>query len=69
MAPMGWSGIWAVRLFVTGLLRGLARSGLSALGCRCWCEVWNPDETGELVDSALLDPDTGAIEWESDLLD
>lgn len=69
VTPMAWSDIWAVRLFVTGLLRGLARSGLPALGCRCWCEVWNPDETGELVDSAFLDPDTGSIEWDSDLLD
>jgi hypothetical protein len=69
VAPMAWSDMWSVRLFVAGLLCGLARSGLPALGCRCWCEVWNPDQTGELVDSAFLDPDTGAIEWESDLLD
>jgi hypothetical protein len=69
VVPMAWPDMWAVRLFVNGLLRGLARSGLPALGCRCWCEVWIPDEIGELVDSAFLDPDASAIEWESDLLD
>ena len=64
-----WADMWSVRLFVMGLLQNAARSGLPSLGCRCWCEVWSPDESGELVDSAFLDPDSGAVEWQSDLLD
>lgn len=68
---VAWDDMWSVRLFVTGLLRNMGRSGLPSLGCRCWCEVWTPDESGKskLVDSAFLDPDTAAVDWESDLVD
>jgi hypothetical protein len=43
--------MWSVRLFVTGLLRNMARN-----------------ETGDLIDSAFLDPDSGTIDWQSDML-
>jgi hypothetical protein len=43
------------------------RSGLTSAECRCWCEIWTPNEDGELVDSAHVDPETGVIEWESDM--
>ncbi len=56
---------WSVRLFVTGLLRNMTRSGLPLLEC----QVWTPDETSELVDTAVLDPETGATDWQSDLID
>src|SRR5262249_19509475 len=42
---VAWEDMWSLRLFVTGLLRNMGRSGLFALGCRCWCEVWTPDES------------------------
>lgn len=61
-----WPDSWSVRLFVTALLQTLTRRH-DTHKLRCWCEVWTPDENGEHVDSAILNPDTGAIEWESDL--
>jgi hypothetical protein len=67
ISDVSWSDMWSVRLYVTALLRNAARSGLAFAKCRCWCEIWAPDETGELVDSANLDPETGVIEWESDM--
>ncbi|MCA1671644.1 MAG: hypothetical protein LC799_05395 [Actinobacteria bacterium] len=60
--------MWSVRLLVTALLRNLARNDKAQERRRCWCEVWTPDETGERVDSAVLNQDTGAIEWESDVV-
>lgn len=68
-SDVSWADTWSVRLYVTALLRNLARSTLSSEDCRCWCEVWTPDETGDLVDSARLDPETGVIDWDSDLRD
>jgi hypothetical protein len=59
--------MWSVRLYVTALLRNAARSGLASVESRCWCEIWAPDETGELIDSAYLDPETGVIEWQADM--
>jgi hypothetical protein len=59
--------MWSIRLYVTALLRNAMRSGLASAECRCWCEVWTPDDGGELVDSAHMDPETGVIEWESDM--
>ncbi len=64
---VSWPDAWSVRLFVTALLRHLARNDHSQRRRRCWCEVWTPDETGERVDSAILNPETGIIEWESDI--
>jgi hypothetical protein len=64
---VSWPDAWSVRLFVTALLRNLTRTNPVQQRRRCWCEVWTPDETGEFVDSAILNPDTGAIEWESDI--
>ena len=65
---VSWPDAWSVRLFVTALLRNLTRTNPAHQQRRCWCEVWTPDETGEFVDSAILNPDTGAIEWESDII-
>jgi hypothetical protein len=65
---VSWPDAWSVRLFVTALMRNLTRNNPVDQRRRCWCEVWTPDETGEFVDSAILNPDTGAIEWESDIL-
>ena len=65
---VSWPDAWSVRLFVTALLRNLARNNPAHQRRRCWCEVWTPDETGEYVDSAIPNPDTGAIEWESDTI-
>jgi hypothetical protein len=67
ISDVSWADMWSIRLYVTALLRNALRSGLASGECRCWCEVWTPDETGELVDSAHVDPDTGVIEWESDM--
>ena len=64
---VSWPDAWSVRLFVTALMRNLTRNNPAQQRRRCWCEVWTPDETGEYVDSAILNPDTGAIEWESDI--
>jgi len=62
---VSWPDAWSMRLFGTALLQNLARNDQRR---RCWCEVWTPDETGELIDTAILHPDTGAIEWHSDIL-
>lgn len=59
--------MWSIRRYVTALLRNALRNGLDSAECCCWCEVWAPGEAGELVDSAHLDPETGVIEWESDM--
>jgi hypothetical protein len=59
--------MWSIRLYVTALLRNALRSGLASGECSCWCEVWAPDGAGQLIDSAHLDPETGVIEWESDM--
>jgi hypothetical protein len=59
--------MWSIRLYVTALLRNALRSGLASAECRCWCEIWTPDEGGKLVDSAHVDPETGVIEWASDM--
>jgi hypothetical protein len=67
VSDVSWSDMWSVRLYVTALLRNAARSGLASAESRCWCEVWAPDETGELVDAAYLDPESGVIEWQSDM--
>jgi hypothetical protein len=67
VSDVSWSDMWSVRLYVTALLRNAVRSGLAPAECRCWCEVWTPDETGELIDSAHVDPETGVIEWQSDM--
>jgi hypothetical protein len=68
VADVTWPDMWAARLFVTALLRNLAHKGLAHQHRRCWCEVWAPDEAGQFVDSAILNPDTDTdtIEWESD---
>lgn len=66
VSDVPWPDAWSVRLFVTTLLQNLTRRH-DAHERRCWCEVWTPDENGEYLDSAILNPDTGAIEWESDL--
>jgi hypothetical protein len=65
---VSWPDAWSVRLFVTALMRNLTRNSPAQQRRRCWCEVWTPDEDGEFVDSAILNPDTGAIEWESDII-
>jgi hypothetical protein len=62
-----WSDMWSIRLYITALLRNALRSGLASAESSCWCEVWTPDESGELIDSAHVDPETGVIEWESDM--
>lgn len=67
VSDVSWADMWSIRLYVTALLRNALRSGLASAECRCWCEVWTPDETGELVDSAHVDPQTGVIEWQSDM--
>lgn len=67
VSDVSWSDMWSIRLYITALLRNALRSGLASADCSCWCEVWAPDETGELIDSAHVDPDTGVIEWESDM--
>jgi hypothetical protein len=67
VSDVSWADMWSIRLYVTALLRNALRTGLASAGCRCWCEVWTPNETGELVDSAHVDPDTGVIEWASDM--
>jgi hypothetical protein len=67
VSDVSWSDMWSIRLYITALLRNALRSGLASAECRCWCEVWAPDETGELIDSARVDPETGVIEWESDM--
>jgi hypothetical protein len=67
VSDVSWTDMWSIRLYVTALLRYAMRGGLASAGCRCWCEVWTPDESGELVDSAHVDPETGVIEWESDM--
>ena len=69
VSDLSWTDMWSVRLYITALLRNLARSSLASHDCPCRCEVWKPDETGQLVDSARQNPDTGVIEWESDLHD
>jgi hypothetical protein len=66
VSDVTWPDMWAVRLFVTALLRNLARNQLAQQHRRCWCEVWSSDEAGQFVDSAILNPDTDAIESESD---
>lgn len=68
VSDVTWPDMWSVRLFVTALLRNLAHNYPSQQHRRCWCEVWSPDETGEFVDSAILNPDIDAIEWESDTI-
>jgi hypothetical protein len=68
-SDISWPDTWSVRLFVTALLRNLARNDHAHKRRQCWCEVWTPNETGERVDSAVLNPDTGIIEWESDMID
>jgi hypothetical protein len=67
VSDVSWSDMWSIRLYVTALLRNAMRSGLTSAECRCWCEIWTPNEGGELVDSAHVDPETGVIEWESDM--
>jgi hypothetical protein len=62
-----WSDMWSIRLYITALLRNALRSGLASAECSCWCEVRTPDERGELIDSAHVDPETGVIEWKSDM--
>lgn len=69
ITDISWHDMWVARLFATAMLRTLSKSSLIADGSRCWCEVWRPDESGDIVDSAYLRPGTGAVEWESDLLD
>lgn len=69
VTDVSWPDLWSVRLFATAMLRTLAQSSLVTDDCRCWCEVWRPDESGEIVDSAYLQSDTVTVEWESDLLD
>ena len=67
VSDVSWADMWSIRLYVTALLRNALRSGLASAECRCWCEVWTPDETGELIDSAHVDAETGVIEWRSDM--
>jgi hypothetical protein len=67
ISDVSWADMWSIRLYVTALLRNALRSGLASAECRCWCEVWAPDEAGELVGSAHVDPETGVIEWASDM--
>ncbi|MCA1672715.1 MAG: hypothetical protein LC799_11100, partial [Actinobacteria bacterium] len=67
-SDVSWPDMWSVRLLVTALLRNLARNDKAQVRRRCWCEVWTPDENGERVDSAILNQDTGVIEWESDVV-
>jgi hypothetical protein len=67
VSDVSWSDMWSIRLYITALLRNALRSGLASAECSCWCEVWSPDETGELIDSAHVAPETGVIEWESDM--
>jgi hypothetical protein len=67
ISDVSWSDMWSIRLYITALLRNALRSGLASAECRCWCEVWTPDETGEPIDTAHVDPETGVIEWESDM--
>jgi hypothetical protein len=67
ISDVSWADMWSIRLYVTALLRNALRSGLASAECRCWCEVWAPDEAGELVDSAHVDPETGVVEWASDM--
>jgi hypothetical protein len=66
LSDVTWPDMWSVRLYVTVLPRTLARNHPAPRHRRCWCEIWSPDETGEFIDSAILNPDTDAIEWESD---
>jgi hypothetical protein len=49
---------------VAALLHNLAHAGVRDY----WCEIWSPDETGELIDSAFPAPDAASIECESDIL-
>jgi hypothetical protein len=67
VSDVSWSDMWSIRLYVTALLRNALRSGLATSECRWWCEIWTPDETGEPIDYARVDPETGVIEWESDM--
>jgi hypothetical protein len=65
---VSWPEPSSVRLFVTALLRDLAKNR-SDVRRRCWCEVWTPDETGTFLETAALNPDTGAVEWDGDTID
>jgi hypothetical protein len=67
VSDVSWSDMWSIRLYVTALLRNALRSGLASAECCCWCEIWTPGENGELIDTARLDPESGVIEWESDM--
>jgi hypothetical protein len=65
-SDMSWPDTWSVRMFVTALLRNLSRHDRQQCR-RYWCDIWTPDESGERVDSAILNPDTRVIEWASDI--
>jgi hypothetical protein len=60
VSDVSWSDMWSVRLYVTALLRNLARTSLVRANGRCWCEIWTPDESGELVDSICRDCGAGS---------
>ena len=68
-ARLSWPDEGSARSFATALLRNLRHGDLGQDGYRCWCEVWAPDETGELVDSAYPGPQTGRVEWDSEVID
>jgi hypothetical protein len=61
-AYFSWPDEGPARSFATALPRNLHHGSFGQEGYRCWCEVWAPDETGELVDSAYPGPQTGRVE-------
>jgi hypothetical protein len=68
-ARLSWSDEGSARSFATALLRNLHDGDLGQDGYRWWCEIWTPDETGELVDSAYPGQQTGHVEWDSEIID
>jgi hypothetical protein len=64
-----WLDEGSARSFATALLRNLHHGSFGREGYRCWCEVWAPDETGELVDSAYPGRQAGCVEWDSEVID
>jgi hypothetical protein len=68
-ARLSWPDEGSARSFATALLRSLHHGNFGQEGYRCWCEVWAPDETGEFVDSAYPGPQTGCVEWDSEIID
>ena len=69
IARLSWPDEGSARSFATALLRNLHHGSLGQEGYRCWCEVWAPDEAGELVDPAYPSPQTGCVEWDSEIID